>query len=517
VAQPAPTHWRRLLAVVWRPTTLGAVAVIAVAVLLRAVALDFALPMLTHPDEPTTVRRAALMSDNSDWNPHHFNYPSMLFDVVAVFTRVYDWVNGQPGSVTASIDMQNIGVGLTTKSGVFLALRALTAVLSVAMCLLAYWVVLRVTGRVLAALLAGLLLAVSPVAIINGLFITPDTYSGVFTAIALLGAVGIVRRGRRLDYAIAGVGLGLAATSKYNAAVVAVPVIVAHLIRHRASAWRRPEVVLSGVTAVVTFVLLTPAAILDFDHVAAGVTREARHYAGGHGGWEGGAFWYYLSALRPDTLLLAGACLSVLCLRSRHRREVAVVLSFAAAYGALLSFQYVRFARNLLPIMPALAMLAGFTAAVGADQLGRLPRSLRTVLAAAATAVVTVGLAVAFTTAVGASQRLEERPRLEALQWLTAHVPVGSRVVVERYGPYIPRGRYRLTRSGFVVAQPNIPPDTAAVVVTELGSGRYLSQPHRYSSQVAGYRALRSQYCLAGRWTDGPWVEVLTPCGPGHR
>jgi len=49
-------------------------------------------------------------------------------------------------------------------------------------------------------------------------------------------------------------------------------------------------------------------------------------------------------------------------------------------------------------------------------------------------------------------------------------------------------------------------------VVTELGSGRFLSQPQHYPSQVANYHQMRTRYCLAGRWTDGPWVEVLAPC-----
>jgi Dolichyl-phosphate-mannose-protein mannosyltransferase len=501
-----------------RPTKLGAVAVAAVAVLLRAGAIDFALPVLTHPDEPVNVRFGAAMSDRSDWNPHFFNYPSMLYDVIAVFTRVRDWVAGPPAEGVARIHRQNLGIAATSDPDLFLALRSLTLLLSVALCLLAYYVVLRATRRVLAALLAGLLLAVSPVVLTSGVFITPDTYSGVFSALTLLGAVAVVRNGRRLDYVIAGVGAGLTAGAKYNAAVVAVAAIAAHVIRHPRSWWRRPEIVLSGVAAGVVFVLVTPASVLDTRNFVADALTEAHHYATGHPGFEGGgSFWYYLRALRPDLLLLVGGCLSVSCLRSRYRREVAVLLVFTVVYGALISFQEVHFARNLLPVMPALAMLAGFSAAVAIDQLVRLRRPVSTVLAAGSGALVVAGLVLATMTAARVPQQLEERPRFEALRWLDAHIPAGSRVVIESYGPYIEPGQYRVTSVRYLTRQPRIPSDAAAIVVAELGSGRFLSQPQLYHDEVAQYRLLRSRYCLAGRWTDGPWVEVLTPCDPRQR
>ncbi len=219
LVRSAPTRGRRFRSLVQRPSTLGAVAVIAVAAPLRAVAVGFALPVLNHPDEPLNVRIGSDMSDQSDWNPHHFNYPSMLYDVVAIFVRIHGWATGQHGSGSARIHIQNIGIAATSEPGLFVALRLLTSVLSVAICLLAYVVVLRVTGRVLAALLAGLLLAVSPTVLTNGVLISPDTYSGVFSALALLGAVAVIRRGRPLDYAVAGIGVGLAAAAKYNAAV----------------------------------------------------------------------------------------------------------------------------------------------------------------------------------------------------------------------------------------------------------------------------------------------------------
>ena len=41
--------------------------------------------------------------------------------------------------------------------------------------------------------------------------------------LSLLGSAGILRKGRRRDYLLAGVGLGLACASKYTAGIVALP------------------------------------------------------------------------------------------------------------------------------------------------------------------------------------------------------------------------------------------------------------------------------------------------------
>jgi hypothetical protein len=520
--RPWLAGWRRLgLAVRGRAALAvrsraawGGLAVLAVAVPLRVATIGFGLPALTHPDEGPNVRVGDTMSYDADWNPHRFNYPSMLYDTIAVFARLNGWMTGRNGPASDHTQMQNLGTGMTSEPNLFLALRAFSSLLSLAICLLVYLVVLRVTGRVLAALLAGLLLAVSPIMVSNAVFISPDTYSGLFSAVALAGALGVLRRGRLPYYLVAGAGTGLAAAAKYNAVVVAVAVIAAHLIRHGRSSWRRPAILLSGAAAIVLFTLVTPAVLLDYRNLREGALFEVHHYARGHPGSEGGALWYVTHALRPDLLLLAGAVLSIACLRSRHRREVAVVLPFVVAYAGLLSVQVVHFARNLLPVLPGLAMLAGFAAAVGAERVSRLPVPARRTLAAVAAAAVAAGLAVPTVAAAGLPRRLAERPRTEALGWLTTHIPAGAHVVVEPYGPYIVRGRWRLTEQLYVVSRPEMSPDTAAIVVTELGSGRFLSQPQRYRREVANYDALRTRYCVAGRWTDGPWVEVLTPCTP---
>jgi hypothetical protein len=64
----------------------------------------------------------------------------------------------------------------------------------------------------------------------------------------------------------------------------------------------------------------------------------------------------------------------------------------------------------------------------------------------------------------------------------------------------------------YVVAV-TLPADPQAIILTEGGSGRFIDDQPDYPSQAANYQALLTDYCVAVKFTNGPWVEVLTPCG----
>ena len=50
--------------------------------------------------------------------------------------------------------------------------------------------------------------------------------------LSLLGSAGVLRNGRKRDYVLAGVGLGLACASKYTAGIVIVPLAAALAARY---------------------------------------------------------------------------------------------------------------------------------------------------------------------------------------------------------------------------------------------------------------------------------------------
>ncbi len=109
-------------------------------------------------------------------------------------------------------------------------------------------------------------------------------------------------------------------------------------------------------------------------------------------------------------------------------------------------------------------------------------------------------------------QTLDEAPRFEAAAWLKAHVPHGALVVNENYGPWLDSNSFDLTHVSYALAVV-LPPNAWAIILTDEGSGRFMGDAKTYPAQAAVYQGLMAHYCVSAKFTNGPWVEVLTPCG----
>jgi 4-amino-4-deoxy-L-arabinose transferase-like glycosyltransferase len=521
----------------------AAITTAAVAAGLRLPIVDFGLPFLWHPDEPSNISIGAAMVDHGAWNPHSFLYPSLLYDVVAIVGRMQRAVGGWHLGGGQSI--QVMGTGYTTDPHLYLALRLVTVALSVGACIIVFGAVNLVTKRWWAAATAGLLLAVSPLMVLNGVYITPDTYSAFFTAFGLLAALWVLRRGRRLDYLIAGVAVGLAAGAKYDPSVVAISVVIAHFLRSPAQAGDRrtaprhhhpahplprwlqeaPLLVWAAITAVLAFVLTTPGAIISPHKFISDIRYVELYFASGHAGVTGSSIVFYEHVLTHQGLVftLLIAC-GLVALLGAWWREALVVLGFVVCYTALISAQAVHYDRELLPSVVGMALLAGIGVATATDLVRTsvvlhksvVPQAskMRTGLTLLAVGIVVLGLGSSALTSTRSYAQVRQHPRAEAQTWIYQHIPRGSAVVVEIYGPWLDTARYHVTPVTFVTtgSQKVIPPKAAAIVVTQYGSGRFLAHPGVFKPEVAAYANLVSRYCQGADYTDGPWIRIFVPC-----
>jgi 4-amino-4-deoxy-L-arabinose transferase-like glycosyltransferase len=346
----------------------------------------------------------------------------------------------------------------------------------------------------------------------SGVYITPDTWSGLFCAAALLGALAVYRRGTLSSFLLAGAAVGAAAGSKYNAALVGVALLTAFALR---GPTRRAWLLLlaSVAAAVAVFVLTTPGALVEPGKVLDGVVFEARHYQKGHPGYTGSAFVDYLGALlRSDAVAVLLALVAVVAaVRGRWRGEVAVIGVFALTYFGLVSVQNVHFDRNLLPVLPAVALLAGFGVAALLDRLSSGARP-RLVGASVVGGLLVVAGVAGIRQDLGMHDRIDQPARAQARAWLAANLPPGASIVRESYGPWLDSERFPNVIYWISATEgAKLPPDVAAVVLTEQTAGRYLENPAQYPTEAAAYRRVEDSMCRAVRFDD-PWVEVLVPC-----
>jgi predicted kinase len=308
--------------------------------------------------------------------------------------------------------------------------------------------------------------------------------------------------------------VGLAASSKYNGVLSAVPVVAAHFCRRGWGGLRDPRLLLSGAAAAGAFVLTTPYALLDTDAFLDGVEAERRHYSTGHAGHEAGAALDYLGAawrsLGPALVL---AAVGAAAWWRRRWREVAVLLAAVVPAFVFISLFEVSFDRNVVPLLPPLTVLAaGGTAVVVDAGVRRWPgRAWWPAVAAV--------LLVPLVLVSGRDARAaNEDERAGARSWIEANVAPGSRLVVEAYGPWIDPERFWVKGFKEVARRPEgffERRQIDYIVAAEERYGRYLDDPGRYPREAAAYRRLFERYPTAARFgDDGSRIVILQVAPP---
>jgi hypothetical protein len=314
---------------------------------------------------------------------------------------------------------------------VWLLARGMSAMVGTAAVGMIYLAGVRFHGRKAGFFAAGVL-AVGFLPVFYGHFALNDSPLLFPVCLALYGAARIADSGDRNSYLIAGVGVGLAAATKYSAGVVAIAVALAFLPRWRQDGVSKALIALAG--AALAFLLANPYSLLDSSAFFGGLAHqsEASSNAGGKVGQVGsGGIPYYLHALTWGVgwvpLISAFAGTVLLIVRDRKR---ALILVVAPVVFLVFMSTYSRwFGRWAMPVVPFVALLAGVAAACAVELI---PTSNRLVTGLV-TAVAFVGLcAQGFAMDVHLGRVLSNTDTRETVRnWMRGHIPYGAQVVVE--------------------------------------------------------------------------------------
>lgn len=153
------------------------------------------------------------------------------------------------------------------------------------------WVV-RVFEAPWLGVLAGTLVAFNPILVRHSTYFTPDQLSALFATLALFGASLIVMRGKRANYLFAGVMAGLAASSKYNAGLVAVAIAVAHWQRFGLGLRHTTLLLRAALASCATVLITSPFLLLNMGSAHKAIKFIVIHYSSGHPGAEGDTLAY---------------------------------------------------------------------------------------------------------------------------------------------------------------------------------------------------------------------------------
>ncbi len=348
-----PVIARKWLRVALTFDNVALVLIMLLAFALRFAGLSQSLPYLDNPDEPTLVNAAIKMLQTGDLNPHFFRWPSLPFYLQFLVSLPTFFAGISNGTIK---DLKQIPL-----ENFILAGRAVSALFGTATVFITF-----LAGRVFynkqVGWLAALILAILPMHTEHSHYSTPDAVVTFFSTLTLLFAALIFRTGEKRWYLWAGVAAGLTAGSKYNVAVVLATVVLAHLLADKTRRGKLVWLMLTFGLMAGVFLLTTPFALLDLPGFLNEIAFQVRHYTIlGHGSasdapsWQAYLYFFYTEAFlyQASAFVIAAILFALL----RQRREDWLVLSFPAIGFLFFSSAKVYFSRNLLPLLPPLAIL----------------------------------------------------------------------------------------------------------------------------------------------------------------
>lgn len=427
-------------------------AIVVLGAWLRFDSLSFGLPYAhSRPDE-TALAGPAVMCLIGQCAPPDFYYPTgFIYALSAVYVAMFVVfrARGVYTDLASFAESRRLDVSMF-----FVASRVMSALAGTATI-----VVVHAIGRLLwsptVGLVSSLYLAVSLLHVRDSHFGTTDV-----TMTALIAATVwlILKWQQAPSYRLAmlvGLAGGVATSTKYNGLGVAVPFLLAVGLRTLTGPTYerlRPRAVaitlgIAAVAGAVAFLVLSPYAVIQWDRFVRDVLWRGDHLARPHGidvgpGWQHHAL-VTLPGVMGWPLYVCSLAGVVGLLVSRFRQSI-VVLSFPLAYYVVMGSLETNFARYALPLVPFMALTAGWlTAAVG-EQVSRYFRIRSAAPVAAALAVL---LAAPSARQVLLLNRILARPdtRVEAFEVLRHRVAPGDSIYLSglsyAHTPLALRGR----------------------------------------------------------------------------
>lgn len=402
-------------------------AILAVAFLVRAWSIQSGVPHAVGIDEPAIIDRALRILGTGDWNPHIFDYPTLVIYLHACVSIAL-FLGGAVMGAWSSLSAFDI-------TAVYTVARLVTAVVGTVTVWLTFRVGEGLGGRTL-GLLAAAQLAVLPLHVRESHFALTDVPVAALTTAAIWFSMRASYTHTVRAYAAAGAACGFAAAAKYNGVIACVAPAVAWIVSEPAGRNRGRAALAACGGAAGAFLLAAPFALLDYPAFLSGFAAQAARFAGARPTGDPSWLLYLKHLALMGRLWLPAAAVGLVILLSRRstRARSLPLVAFGAAYFYTLATHRIVFARYALPLLPVVCVLA----AVPVVELARaLERAGRRPVARWAMAAGVVALTVAFAVQSIAWIRQAAGPdtRQITAAWMKGNLPAAARVAVENSGP----------------------------------------------------------------------------------
>jgi 4-amino-4-deoxy-L-arabinose transferase-like glycosyltransferase len=413
-----------------RSQTLALAAILAVGIVLRLIGLQYGLPSVYNPDEVAIMARALSFAKGS-LNPGNFLYPTFYFYVLFIWVGAYlGWLllTGRAESIG---DLQRLY--FTAPTGIYTAGRALGVATGAATILALH----RLGSHVAdprTAMAAAVFLAVAPLHVRDAHYVKHDVPATLaitlaYLAIARVWPAARVQGPSTRDSLLAGAACGVAFSTHYYCVFLAAPLAAAIVMgwHRRGSTMLSRQLGLAAVASVAVFLALSPFVALEpltaWRDITANreivVDRAVRS----------GAFApaiRYSEMLWSDSVgtpVVVLAAIGVVWMLRRAPARALLLLAFPVPF-LLFIMNTAPASRYLNPVLPFVALFAGWTLSRAASRLRARPVTFWLAVAAAA--------APALLGSIRAGQFLrQDDTRMLAERYVERHIPPGTSLAIQ--------------------------------------------------------------------------------------
>ena len=479
-------------------------ATVALGSAVRLIGLSWGLPLTLHADEWVVVNGAIDMSARNSFEPGYFFRPDHLeMQLSYIAYQAYSHlIHGVSPEVWFSQDAGSF----------YLISRLVTAMLGIAMIILAYFIGRRFSRQV--GLLSAISVAFFPPFIENSHFATPDVPLACACMLVILACMRYLESPGWRNLLLAAFGVAVAVTIKYPGAVAAVMIAVAVLIAAvRDRAWVRILLHGSGaIGAVVAFLFaLSPVLFTNSTAVRAQLSgQNSTGHLGADGlDWSGNmAFYARDFATSAGLLLVVFTTLGIYwILRLRLVQAVPIMLGLVMWVG--LSSLELHWARWGLPMYLTPLLLAPIGLCYTATWARETWTTSRWPSFALGAAAAVVGINLFSSSLAATAEFLATDTRTASLDYTRENNITADNTIYEGYTPLSP-GAAKVFFDGFVIVDDTLriaettTPTNPEFVATSTGmSARFMAEP-KYVDQQRVYELLTEQFPTLQTWKSTP-------------
>jgi 4-amino-4-deoxy-L-arabinose transferase-like glycosyltransferase len=418
---------------------LAAILVLAAAV--RLWALDFGLPYIQARPDETQVIDVTLQFLRGNLAPRFYDYPWLyMWVLTGLYLGYFLWgtLTGVFGSVADLVASWPV-----RWEPFFIISRALSAAAGTATVFVVFRLGRHLWGEA-AGLAAAFFLSLTFLHVRDSHFGTTDAAMTMLIMVSVSLLMRAHATESRRTFRLAGVAAGLAAATKYNAVLLAVPILASQALHVIDSPGERLRAAFDGrvqrfgVPFALMFFVGIPFVLFDPEPfwIAMRELRHSMQYGTPNLGLDNGWVHHLRFSLRYGLgfPLLAAGLAGAAGLLLRAPRVGVLLLSFPVAYYLVAGSLRNLFFRYAIPVLPFLCLTAAYLLCECTRRI-RLPGAqgsrVRSCAAAAVTAVAAVCLVLPSAVSTWRFNRVLSQTdnRVLVADWFDQNVPAGSSVL----------------------------------------------------------------------------------------